>query len=137
MATISLPFPPSSNTSYLLLEPAMPRFAGCCFLLLLLVSGLDLAYSESQCELVFEYFPYCLEFLTGNYYKPSRRCCGHIYKLNRLANRGLGAQLICWCIEYMVRGTEPRMMADRISELPTECQTHLSFPISEWMDCNS
>ncbi|KAJ6420446.1 hypothetical protein OIU84_027895 [Salix udensis] len=92
MATKSLPFPASSNTSYLLLEPAMLRFAGCCFLLLLLVSGLDFAYSESQCELVFEYFPYCLEFLTGNYYKPSKRCCGHIYKLNRLANRGLGAR---------------------------------------------
>ncbi|KAJ6865734.1 protein phosphatase 2C 58 [Populus alba x Populus x berolinensis] len=37
----------------------------------------------------------------------------------------------------MVRGTEPRIRADRISELPTKCQTHLSFPISEWKDCNA
>ncbi|KAJ6960986.1 hypothetical protein NC653_038862 [Populus alba x Populus x berolinensis] len=69
--------------------------------------------------------PYCLDFLTGYYNKPSKRCCDHIYKLNRLAKRGLGAQMICWCIEYMVRGTEPRIRADRISELPTKCQTHL------------
>ncbi|PNS94729.1 hypothetical protein POPTR_017G013200v4 [Populus trichocarpa] len=114
----------------------MLRFAGCC-LLVLLASGLDIAYSESKCEPVFEYFPYCLDFLTGYYNKPSKRCCDHIYKLNRLAKRGLGAQLICWCIEYMVRGTEPQIRADRISELPTKCQTHLSFPISEWKDCNT
>lgn len=111
-------------------------YRGCC-LLVLLASGLDIAYSESKCEPVFEYFPYCLDFLTGYYNKPSKRCCDHIYKLNRLAKRGLGAQLICWCIEYMVRGTEPRIRADRISELPTKCQTHLSFPISEWKDCNT
>ncbi|CAK7322741.1 unnamed protein product [Dovyalis caffra] len=114
----------------------MPHFVGCCLLLVLLVSGLDIAYSDSKCELVFEYFPYCLDFLTGYYFKPSKKCCVHIYKLNRLAKRGLGAQLICSCIEYMVRGTEPRIRADRISELPAKCQTHLSFPISEWMDCD-
>lgn len=114
------------------------------FLLLLasessaIIMGED-EYIESKqgCEYVFTAFPYCLEFLTGLYYKPSRKCCNHIKKLNMIAKHRKGnAQRFCYCIEAMVRGTQPPLLASRIQQLPITCNTSLSFPISASMDCS-
>ncbi|KAJ9170927.1 hypothetical protein P3X46_018989 [Hevea brasiliensis] len=92
---------------------------------------------ESLCEPVFEYFPACIDFLTSTKCeKPSFQCCVNVAELNLLAKEGIGPRWICWCIEYMVEGLKPPLNATRISELPIKCHTHLSFPISEGMDCD-
>ncbi|XP_044467144.1 non-specific lipid-transfer protein 13-like [Mangifera indica] len=104
-------------------------------LFLLLVS--ESAMAEPPCEMAFVSIPYCLEFLTGLYYKPSTKCCNHINKLNKIAKRGEGnVRLLCSCIEGMVRGMQPPLQFSRIQQLPNQCDTHLSFPISENMDCS-
>ncbi|KAJ0112418.1 hypothetical protein Patl1_02298 [Pistacia atlantica] len=36
----------------------------------------------------------------------------------------------------MVREMQPPLQASRIRQLPYQCNTHLSFPISESMDCS-
>ena len=108
---------------------------------LLVVSRLDMSHQSNLaqypvCEPVFEYFPDCLAFLVGFYYVPTKICCRHVEKLNKLAKHGLGPQTICFCIQASVKGTEPRLLASRINSLPVMCHTHLSFPISDSMDCN-
>ena len=108
---------------------------------LLVVSRLDMSHQSNLpqypvCEPVFEYFPDCLAFLVGFYYVPTKICCRHVEKLNKLAKHGLGPQTICFCIQASVKGTQPRLLASRINSLPIMCHTHLSFPISDSMDCN-
>ncbi|TKY48863.1 Non-specific lipid-transfer protein 13 [Spatholobus suberectus] len=92
----------------------------------------------SACERIFEYFPYCLEFLVGdpNYVRPSRRCCQHVVKLNILAHHRTGPRTICWCIQVMVKGMTPALDPSKIQDLPLMCNTTLSFPISDSMDCS-
>ena len=108
---------------------------------LLVVSWLDMSHQSKLaqypvCEPVFEYFPDCLAFLVGFYYKPTKICCRHLDKLNILAKHGLGPRTICFCIQASGKGTQPRLLASRINSLPIMCHTHLSFPISDSMDCN-
>ncbi|KAJ7948308.1 non-specific lipid-transfer protein 13-like [Quillaja saponaria] len=90
------------------------------------------------CERVFEYFSNCIEFLVADplFPKPSKRCCQHIVKLNQLAKHRLGPGTICQCIQYLVTGNTPPILASRITDLPIKCKTHLSFPISDRMDCS-
>lgn len=90
------------------------------------------------CAYTYDYFGYCLEFVTGNYYKPGKKCCVHIAKLNIIAkHKEENPRLLCNCIEMMTRGYTPPMLADKIQELPLLCNTHLSFPISSSMDCST
>ncbi|CAK8536430.1 unnamed protein product [Lathyrus sativus] len=95
----------------------------------------------SACERVFEYFTNCLGFLVRDsnaiygYDKPLRRCCQHVEKLNILAKHSIGPRFICRCIQVMVKGTSPALDPSRIQHLPFMCNTTLSFPISESMDC--
>ncbi|KAF5744089.1 non-specific lipid-transfer protein 13-like [Tripterygium wilfordii] len=106
-------------------------------LLFLLISQIAVTQSRvSLCEGVADYFTYCLNYLVGFYYKPTTKCCKHIKKLNTLAKHRFGPRNICWCIEYMMKGAGPPLLSSRIDELPAKCHTHLSFPISESMDCN-
>ncbi|KAE9599866.1 putative plant lipid transfer protein/Par allergen [Lupinus albus] len=94
--------------------------------------------ANSVCERIFEYFPYCLGFLVGdpNFGIPSKRCCQHIEKLNILANHRTGPTTICWCIQVMVKGVTPSLDPSKIQDLPPMCNTTLSFPISDSMDCS-
>ena len=111
---------------------------------LLVVSRLDMFHQSKLaqyplCEPVFEYFPDCLAFLVGFYCKPTKICCRHVDKLNILAKHGLGPRTICFCIQASGKGTQPRLLPSRINSLPIMCHTahtHLSFPISDSMDCN-
>ncbi|KAG5242204.1 non-specific lipid-transfer protein [Salix suchowensis] len=75
-----------------------------------------------QCQVIFDNFPYCMDFLIGSNDWPSRQCCQRVYDFNALAKHGMGPRAIC--------------EVDLISDLPVRCSTHLSFPISEYMDCN-
>ncbi|XP_006281881.2 non-specific lipid-transfer protein 13 [Capsella rubella] len=89
------------------------------------------------CAYTYDYFAYCLDFLTGYYYKPGKKCCVHIAKLNVIANhKKENPRLLCNCVEIMTRGYTPPMLADKIQQLPLLCNTHLSFPISSSMDCS-
>ena len=105
-------------------------------ILFLVVSRLEIAHQFSVCERVYEYFPYCLDFLVGFTSKPIKRCCTHIEKLNILAEHRTGPQAICYCIQYSVKGTQPPFIPSRIQSLPIMRHTHLSFPISDSMDCS-
>ncbi|XP_027343326.1 non-specific lipid-transfer protein 13-like [Abrus precatorius] len=123
---------------------AMTRIAGILLLALSLVFVSHIAETTevvpaafSVCERIFEYFPYCLEFLVGdpNYDRPSKRCCQHITKLNILAHHRRGPRTICWCIQIMVKGMTPTLDPTRIQDLPLMCNTTLSFPISDSINC--
>ncbi|KAF7822990.1 non-specific lipid-transfer protein 13-like [Senna tora] len=128
----------------------MGRIEGILILAFLLVGGLEIGEgkasdsdsdsyaSVSACERIFEYFTYCLGFLTEspNDDEPSRRCCNHIEKLNILAKHRVGPRHICWCIQVRVKGHTPSLVPSRIYDLPYLCNTHLSFPISDSMDCS-
>ncbi|KAJ4838878.1 hypothetical protein Tsubulata_050044 [Turnera subulata] len=88
-----------------------------------------------MCWVVNERFPTCLDFLIGRMDEPSEMCCNNVDKLNWIAKHGLARQ-ICWCIEYIVRDTEPEMIPSRIDDLLIKCGTRLSFPISDSKDCD-
>ncbi|BAT92285.1 hypothetical protein VIGAN_07097400 [Vigna angularis var. angularis] len=118
---------------------------GILVLALCLVSASDMGEAEevmaspiSVCTPVFQYFPYCLEFLVGdpNFSTPSRKCCQHVMELNTLAHHGIGPKTICWCIEIMVKGMTPPLLPSKIQDLPHMCNTTLSFPISDSMNCS-
>ena len=114
---------------------------------LVLVSELDrgkadqpnLPFPISACDRIFQYFPYCLEFLVGDplFPQPSKRCCEHLDKLNILAKHRTGPKTICYCIQVMVKGMTPQIIPSKVDDLPVMCNTHLSFPISDSMDCSS
>lgn len=88
------------------------------------------------CEVVYEYFPSCLEFLVGYSSRPSPQCCYNVRVLNYVAKRVMDPRSICGCVEAMVRGTNPPLIASQIEELHVKCGTRLSFPISSSMDCS-
>ncbi|KAI4333967.1 hypothetical protein L6164_018712 [Bauhinia variegata] len=120
----------------------MACIVGILVLVLVLVSDLNIGEpsqwpsSDSACDRIFEYFPYCLEFLVEDYYKPSRKCCNHIEKLNKLANHRTGPKFICWCIQLMIKGVTPALIPSKVDDLPKMCNPHLSFPISDSMNCS-
>ena len=119
-------------------NPTMARSIGFLIVLLLVVSGFDMAHMyvyDPGCDRVYQYFPYCLDFLVGFYYKPSKKCCQHIEKINILAKHRLGPRYVCWCIQDTVKGLQPPVIASNIQALPSKCHTNLSFPISESIDC--
>jgi len=95
----------------------------------------------SACERIFEYFTNCLPYLVRDSnemygYGTLRRCCQHIDKLNILAQHRTNPRFICWCIEDMMKGTTLALDPSRIQDLPLMCNTTLSFPISNGMDCS-
>jgi hypothetical protein len=125
-----------------------------CIIVLLLVLSLVFVSNNAHakelypiansyaCERIFEYFTNCLGFLVGdsnsiyNYGRPLRRCCQHIDKLNILVQHRTSPMFICWCIQVMVKGTTISLDTSRIQDLPLMCNTTLSFPISDNMDCS-
>lgn len=124
---------------------AMSRIVGILVLLALaLVYVSDMAEAKqvlpSTCERIFEYFTNCLGFLVGDSNCSRgialRRCCQHVNKLNTLAHHRTGPRTICWCIQVMVKGMTPALVPSKIQGLPLVCNTTLSFPISDSMDCS-
>ncbi|KAK7290901.1 hypothetical protein RIF29_05673 [Crotalaria pallida] len=124
----------------------MPHIFCILILTLSLISVLDMAEAtlvlhnnaHSACERIIEYFTYCLGFVVDgpNYGCPLKRCCQHVEKLNILAKHRTGPRLICWCIQVMVKGVTPSLDPSRTQHLPLICNTTLSFPISDSMDCS-
>ncbi|KAJ1376988.1 Plant lipid transfer protein/Par allergen, partial [Sesbania bispinosa] len=46
------------------------------------------------------------------------------------------AQTICQCIENLAKGVGIQFDVSRIEALPDKCQTPISFPISNSMNCS-
>ncbi|CAH9126847.1 unnamed protein product [Cuscuta epithymum] len=85
-----------------------------------------------RCEDVRCRFPSCLDYLSGAEDSPSLTCCTNLEALNCIA-REEGPRRICQCIEDL----RPSLLESRIRGIYKECGIHLSFPISQHMDCSS
>ncbi|KAL3583267.1 hypothetical protein D5086_014328 [Populus alba] len=48
-----------------------------------------------QCPVIFDNFPYCMDFLIGSNDFPSSQCCQRVYDFNALAEHGMGPRAIC------------------------------------------
>ncbi|ONI17039.1 hypothetical protein PRUPE_3G134200 [Prunus persica] len=104
----------------------------------LLVCGSANAQQASQfCAYAWHEFSNCLRFLTGLYPQyPSRECCDAVRTLNLVAQGDeLAPGNICQCIQDMASVYRIPFVASLIQDLPIKCNAHLSFPISNSMDC--
>ncbi|XP_037491140.1 non-specific lipid-transfer protein 13-like [Jatropha curcas] len=116
----------------------MTRFVGYLILSLLVtvLNAVELQSPNTMCDTVYDTFPSCLPYITARDSKPTEECCETVHQLNEEAKHGIGPRWICRCIESISKATEDRFNATRIDQLPLLCDTYLSFPISENMDCN-
>ncbi|KAL3509323.1 hypothetical protein ACH5RR_028724 [Cinchona calisaya] len=91
-----------------------------------------------ECQDVLNNFDVCEAYIVGGYDEPLPQCCDGLVYLNKIAkNEYKGAFRICQCIEKIAaRGGHPPYSEKRIEYLYYSCNIHLSFPISERMDCN-
>lgn len=113
-------------------------------LILLFALSLALALSEpiiasrdKGCRDVFNNFSHCASYIQGLGNKPTRTCCQSVTNLNVIAKHEPGGSVrICQCIESFASYRHHRFVAARIKDLPHKCNTRLSFPISEHMNCN-
>ncbi|KAI5583083.1 hypothetical protein BDE02_07G129000 [Populus trichocarpa] len=105
--------------------------------LILVVSGQAMAQLNfDSCKIISDKLSHCLDFLAGSYCKPSNQCCQSINDLNAIARVVMGPRFISHCIENVARVLPTRIIPDRIGDLTIKCNTHNSFAISEYMDCN-
>ncbi|RAL45309.1 unnamed protein product [Cuscuta campestris] len=86
---------------------------------------------RGRCEDVRCRFPACVGFLSGEAEWPPARCCSNLEELNAVA-RAEGPRRICACIEDL----SASFVDSRIREIYKRCDIHLSFPISQHMDCS-
>ncbi|KAI3457206.1 hypothetical protein Pfo_013869, partial [Paulownia fortunei] len=108
------------------------------FVLILTVSSPTMACKCESCKDVFDNFSQCSGFIEGLCSDPSPLCYQKLANLNVIAKQENGGPMrICKCIEdfAMYKAHHP-FITSRIQELPLKCNTHLSFPISECMDCS-
>ncbi|KAJ7981498.1 Non-specific lipid-transfer protein [Quillaja saponaria] len=118
----------------------VPRFLGFLTLLFLLIwrSNQTASQDPLYCIFVANNLLTCLQFLTGVSSEPPMECCASIMILNtRAKDSAEDPQHICQCIEDMsYEMNNIPFIAPRIQDLPTMCQVHLSFPISNSMNCS-
>ncbi|KAI5652484.1 hypothetical protein M9H77_29671 [Catharanthus roseus] len=108
------------------------------FLLLAVMISRSVMGSEFiDCNDVYFNFFYCQEYIEGDYYYVPSDCCVGLKYLNSLAQLEKTApRLICQCIETNAGANHPPFSYQRIQALHAVCHVHLSFPISERMDCS-
>lgn len=135
---------------------AISVFLGCATIFLLIFSDSSVAWQDDWrhdqprhrkdtwspipygCQDVYNNFDACEAYIVGGYDDPLPQCCDGLVYLNNIAkNEYRGAFRICQCIEKIAaRGGHPPYSEKRIENLYYRCNIHLSFPISERMDCN-
>ncbi|KAL1560661.1 hypothetical protein AAHA92_10848 [Salvia divinorum] len=96
------------------------------------------AWHCKGCKDVFDYFSQCAGYIQGEGIDPTPMCCHSVTNLNAIAKQETGGSIrICKCIEHFAtyKASNP-FVESRIQELPLKCNTHLSFPISERMNCD-
>ncbi|XP_010526507.1 PREDICTED: protein ARABIDOPSIS THALIANA ANTHER 7 [Tarenaya hassleriana] len=107
-----------------------------------MVSASNQVEMNYLCEEVFENFAPCMGFVEGIFRRPSPECCGGVKRLNKLAKatevgeKGNNVERVCECIEIMGRAQHLPFLGSSISDLPSMCSLHLSFPVSVAMDCS-
>ncbi|CAK7322740.1 unnamed protein product [Dovyalis caffra] len=135
----------------------MARIVGFLILAISAQAMAEFDVDPDQCQVIFDNFPYCTDFLIGSNDFPTSQCCQRVYDFNELAKHGMGPRDICECIEIVTRTIPMRLSADRISDLPVSngTNTYLSlhrrcgkdtsnndkpsnqaFLVSEYMDCS-
>ncbi|KAM1376669.1 hypothetical protein PS1_038663 [Malus domestica] len=110
----------------------------CAMTIFLLVCGFANAQARSHIyEQAWHEFSNCFGFSTGVESDVSIECCTSVTTLNRMAKKFKNApSVICHCIEDMAWAYQTPYVASRIPDIPIQCNEHLSFPISNNMDCN-
>lgn len=89
------------------------------------------------CVDVYQQFADCMDFLRGVAPKPPTACCNNLLTLNDLAKQNqFGPERFCQCIEDIAYVTDTPYIPSRIDNLRRKCQVHLSFPISNAMNCS-
>jgi hypothetical protein len=116
----------------------MANFLGLLAVLLAVLSGSTMGWFVPGCRDVFCNFDYCEAYLVGGYNDVPSYCCDGLKNLNDIAKHEEGGpRRICECIERNgLTGGHPPYSEQRIKELYVACHIHLSFPISEGMDCS-
>ncbi|CAK9154831.1 unnamed protein product [Ilex paraguariensis] len=114
----------------------MPPLFGFLTVFLALFGSVTSDY-RPECMDVVDNFAWCTGFIENVYDYPSPRCCDSLKNLNAIAKHEKGgARRICGCIEDMAKEVHPSYNETRIKDLYSMCHVHLSFPISERMDCS-
>ncbi|KAB2623777.1 non-specific lipid-transfer protein 13 [Pyrus ussuriensis x Pyrus communis] len=105
---------------------------------LLVCGSAKASHASSFCVSVWYELGNCLNFLTGFYADPTLECCNSVRTLNTMAKSDEAEpQSICECIEGVADAYRIRFVASLIQDLPIKCNAHLSFPISNSMDCTN
>ncbi|XP_060190341.1 non-specific lipid-transfer protein 13-like [Lycium barbarum] len=92
---------------------------------------------DAICKNVNAYFEDCENFVDGKNSLPTRKCCNNL----KILNGGVkyiknGVRRFCSCIvDFSNSHDHPPYLQYRIEQLYIACRVHLSFPISEHMDC--
>ncbi|MCD7466860.1 hypothetical protein HAX54_003903 [Datura stramonium] len=90
------------------------------------------------CDEVHAGFAYCEVYVDGIASNPTRECCDNLLALNvRVKYEHSGVRRYCCCIEsFCSSHLHPPYLQSRILNMTEICGIHLSFPISERMDCS-
>ncbi|KAK9222090.1 hypothetical protein WN944_010522 [Citrus x changshan-huyou] len=104
----------------------------------LMLVSVSKASESSFCDNVFNNFIHCVRYVSDlSINEPASGCCSGIINLKQVANQNeAGPAQICQCIEDLARVMHIPFDASRIQSLRIHCHTHLSFPISNAMDCS-
>lgn len=117
----------------------MSRHLVIVFAFVLTFSTPSIAWTCQGCKDVFDNFKQCAGFIEGRSANPTLTCCHNVANLNSIVKREKGGLMrICKCVEYFAtyKTHHHPFIPSRIQDLPLKCNTHLSFPISEHMDCS-
>ncbi|XP_039154825.1 uncharacterized protein LOC104456847 [Eucalyptus grandis] len=117
---------------------ALPKYCG-THLSFPISSAMDCSRGDefTFCVDVYQHFANCIGFLEGLAPEPPRACCNNLLTLNDLAKQNqFGPELLCRCIEDIGYVMDAPFVPSRIENLRGECQVHLSFPISNAMNCS-
>ncbi|XP_048127062.1 non-specific lipid-transfer protein 13-like [Rhodamnia argentea] len=86
---------------------------------------------------MYQKFADCMAFLGGLAPVPTGDCCRNLLALNDLAKRNQSSpELLCQCIEDIAYVLDTPLLPSRIEDLRGQCEVHLSFPISNGMNCS-
>lgn len=96
------------------------------------------ACEDALCEKVNAYFACCEKFVVGRTSHPTSTCCNNLKVLNHnVKYDNDGVRRYCSCIvNFSNSHDHPPYLQHRIEQLYVLCDVHLSFPISERMDCS-
>ncbi|KAM2035430.1 hypothetical protein EV2_039423 [Malus domestica] len=125
---------PTESTEYAIIVIDMahpPRYIGFASVIILLCAILLAAKAQTalNCATVFHEFSFCKSFAPGLSSEPLKQCCDSVKTLNTIARHDEGGpQMICECIGNLSYWSN-------VSFDTTKCQLHLSFLISNSMDC--